>query len=124
MKLIAYNCSPTSDEKTARLRKAVEEAGGKWKEATQMSEHELAATVREDGVDVLVELTGHTANNRLGVMAQRPAPIQVKRVLLGIFFLSYFLPVLGANKRVHSRSDGCPTTVCSSHESSRTSCAG
>ena len=33
--------------------------------------------VREDKVDILVELTGHTANNKLGMMACRPAPIQV-----------------------------------------------
>ncbi len=33
--------------------------------------------VRSDGVQVLVELTGQTANNRLGVMAMQPAPVQV-----------------------------------------------
>ena len=44
---------------------------------TALPERELAAMVHEDGVDVLVELTGHTAHNRLGVMALRPAPVQV-----------------------------------------------
>lgn len=33
--------------------------------------------VRDDKVDILVELTGHTANNKLGMMACRPAPVQV-----------------------------------------------
>eukprot|EP01052_Picozoa_sp_SAG31_P010432 SAG31_NODE_572_length_13974_cov_28.935640_2_plen_361_part_00 len=33
--------------------------------------------VQNDGVDILVELTGHTANNRLDLMALRPAPVQV-----------------------------------------------
>lgn len=45
---------------------------------TALPERELAALVRKDGVDVLVELTGHTAHNRLGVMALRPAPVQVR----------------------------------------------
>jgi len=39
--------------------------------------------VREDKVDILVELTGHTANNKLGMMACRPAPVQV---CLRLFF--------------------------------------
>lgn len=76
VKLIMYNCSPTEDTKTRRLRAAVQDGGGSWQEATALSEQQLAQRVRDDGVDILVELTGHTAHNRLGVMAQRPAPIQ------------------------------------------------
>ena len=37
----------------------------------------LARLIRQDRVDLLVELTGHTASNRLGTMAMRPAPVQV-----------------------------------------------
>jgi predicted O-linked N-acetylglucosamine transferase (SPINDLY family) len=43
--------------------------------------------VREDKVDILVELTGHTANNKLGMMACRPAPVQVCLFLFFFFFL-------------------------------------
>jgi hypothetical protein len=39
---------------------------------------ELAQLIRRDRVDVLVELTGHTAHNRLGAVARRPAPIQAR----------------------------------------------
>lgn len=46
--------------------------------------------VREDKVDILVELTGHTANNRLGMMACRPAPIQVFQSS-HVVFLIHFL---------------------------------
>ena len=84
VKLIAYTCSPTQDSKTELLKAAVEDSGGKWTEVLHMSEQELAALVQEDEVDILVELTGHTANNRLGVMAQRPAPIQVSAAVLNI----------------------------------------
>lgn len=51
--------------------------GGLWREAYGIDEKKVASMVREDKIDILVELTGHTANNRLGVMACRPAPVQV-----------------------------------------------
>ena len=59
------------------LRRATEAAGGEWADVAHLSEAELADVVRGDGVQILVELTGHTANNRLGVCALRPAPVQV-----------------------------------------------
>ena len=37
----------------------------------------LGVQVQQDKVDILVELTGHTAHNQLGCMALRPAPVQV-----------------------------------------------
>jgi predicted O-linked N-acetylglucosamine transferase (SPINDLY family) len=47
-------------------------------------------------VDVLVELTGHTANNRLGTMAMRPAPVQARangcsfgKETAGFYFFMY-----------------------------------
>ncbi|WOH02614.1 hypothetical protein DCAR_0522003 [Daucus carota subsp. sativus] len=39
----------------------------------------VASMVREDKADILVELTGHTANNKLGMMASKPAPVQHSR---------------------------------------------
>ena len=42
-----------------------------------LPEAELAERMRANRCDVLVELTGHTAGNRLGVLAMRPAPVQV-----------------------------------------------
>ena len=74
---IVYSCVPRPDAKTARLRGAVEAAGGLWREVLALSEADLAQLVRADKVDILVDLTGHTANNRLGTFAMRPAPIQV-----------------------------------------------
>jgi predicted O-linked N-acetylglucosamine transferase (SPINDLY family) len=59
------------------LKEAVSRIRGTWRECAGLSERQLAEAIRADHVDVLVELTGHTANNRLGTMALRPAPVQV-----------------------------------------------
>jgi len=77
VRCIVYSATPKPDERTVHLRAATERAGGEWRDVARLSEEELAAMVRADGVDILVELTGHTANNRLGVLAQRPSPVQV-----------------------------------------------
>ncbi|PHJ22999.1 putative udp-n-acetylglucosamine--peptide n-acetylglucosaminyltransferase spindly [Cystoisospora suis] len=50
----------------------------KWKSITGMPDGEVAKMIRdEDQIDILVELAGHTAHNRLDVLAYKPAPIQV-----------------------------------------------
>lgn len=51
--------------------------GGLWRDIYGIDEKKVAQMVREDKVDILVELTGHTANNKLGALACRPAPVQV-----------------------------------------------
>ena len=43
----------------------------------KLDDRELAQTLRDDGIDVAVEMVGHLSNNRFGALAFRPAPIQV-----------------------------------------------
>lgn len=61
------------DDVTARLRALVDQ----WHDTVGLSDEELAAAIRGADIDVLVDLAGHTANNRLLALARKPAPVQM-----------------------------------------------
>ncbi|MGJ5036814.1 MULTISPECIES: tetratricopeptide repeat protein [unclassified Bradyrhizobium] len=72
-KVICYSCSPLVDSVTEQCKAA---ADG-WVDGSQLSDDELADRIQADQVDILVDLSGHSAGNRLTVFARKPAPIQV-----------------------------------------------
>ena len=47
-----------------------------WINVKSMTDDELAERIRQDRIDILVDLASHTASNRLGVFARKPAPVQ------------------------------------------------
>ncbi|KAM0939792.1 putative protein O-GlcNAc transferase [Dioscorea sansibarensis] len=75
-KVVVYSAVVKADAKTHKFRDRVLKKGGLWREIYGIDEKKVACMIRDDKVDILVELTGHTANNRLGMMACRPAPVQ------------------------------------------------
>ena len=70
---ICYSDGRTRDGLTARFQAAA----AIWRDAGHSSDEQLADQIREDRIDVLFDLSGHTAHNRLLVFARKPAPIQV-----------------------------------------------
>jgi protein O-GlcNAc transferase len=60
------------DDISARIR-----AVSAWHHVDGFTDDDLATAIRSVGVDILFDLSGHTAGHRLKMFAQRPAPIQV-----------------------------------------------
>merc|ERR1712080_544492 len=58
---------------TQRLKGLVKSEN--WKDIYGVQTHEVAAKIKNDCIDILVELTGHMAGNRLDVMATKPTPV-------------------------------------------------
>lgn len=48
-----------------------------WRDISNQSDDACAALIRQDSIDILVDLSGHTARNRLMLFARKPAPLQV-----------------------------------------------
>eukprot|EP01119_Soliformovum_irregulare_P023651 TRINITY_DN8305_c0_g1_i2.p1 TRINITY_DN8305_c0_g1~~TRINITY_DN8305_c0_g1_i2.p1 ORF type:complete len:788 (-),score=168.81 TRINITY_DN8305_c0_g1_i2:37-2400(-) len=72
-RIYCYSNVTCEDAKTQRLKEMVEF----WRDIRAMSAEEAVKHVVNDKIDILIELTGHTAGNRLDVMALKPAPIQI-----------------------------------------------
>lgn len=70
---ICYANAPQKDDMTAHLG----ELAGDWRETYTMNDDEVAAQIRADKIDILVDLAGHTGLNRMLTFARRPAPVQI-----------------------------------------------
>ena len=85
----AYASQTRRDALTDRLEAGVE----RWHWVHGRDDGQLAALVAADGIDILVDLSGHTAGNRMALFAGRAAPVQVS--WLG-WFATTGLPTMDA----------------------------
>ena len=71
--LFAYSNTKNPDSHTERLKGCFDQ----WIDVAQLSDEAMAQRIYDDGIDILVDMAGHTKGNRLLAFAMCPAPIQV-----------------------------------------------
>ncbi len=69
-------CYSNTDETDARTLE-MQQQGHCWRSIAGIDDLRAAEQIHADAVDILVDLSGHTRGNRLGVFARRPAPVQI-----------------------------------------------
>jgi predicted O-linked N-acetylglucosamine transferase (SPINDLY family) len=80
---------------SSTLRRRIEGGFEHFVDVRDMSEQELAEQVRSLEIDIAVDLMGFTKNSRIGIMARRPAPIQINYLgyigTMGADFIDYVI---------------------------------
>ncbi len=73
VELFFYTDLQNEDEVTARYKTYADH----WIVCAGLSDEEMAERIRNDHIDIMVDLAGHTEKNRLGVFALKPAPVSL-----------------------------------------------
>ena len=91
VEVFAYAELMQEDAVTARCKSYVEH----WIPTLGLTDAAMAERIRADGIDILVDLAGHTNKNRLGVFALKPAPVSATWLgyctTTGLKAIDYFL---------------------------------
>lgn len=91
VEVYAYAELAWEDEVTARYKEYV----AHWVPTTGLTDSALAKRIRADGIDILVDLAGQTAKNRLGMFARKPAPVSISWLgygyTTGLTAIDYYL---------------------------------
>lgn len=87
----AYAEISKEDSVTQRYKSYIDH----WIPTLGMSDETLAQRIREDGIDILIDIAGHTAGNRLGTFTLKPAPVSVSWLgfgyTTGLTAMDYYL---------------------------------
>lgn len=101
--LIAYYSAPQEDSHTLKLKSHFDE----WQSLMGKSDVVAAKLIHDDAIDILIDLSGHTSGNRLGIFAYKPAPIQIT-------WLGYFATT-GLKEIDYLLGDPYVTPECEQH---------
>ncbi|MBF0380098.1 MAG: tetratricopeptide repeat protein [Magnetococcales bacterium] len=71
--IYCYAGNLDSDDLTAKFKRYAY----KWLQTSHLDDAQLAEQIKNDGIDILIDLAGHTRGNRLLTFARKPAPIQI-----------------------------------------------
>lgn len=71
--IYCYSDVRKEDAVTGQLRKLAHH----WRAIAHLDDEQADKLIRTDEIDILVDLAGHTGDNRLGVFARKPAPVQI-----------------------------------------------
>ncbi len=72
--LFAYSFGPDDD---SAMRRRLEAGFDHFVDIRALSPSEAARRIQDDGIDILIDLKGHTQNARTAIFAHRPAPVQL-----------------------------------------------
>lgn len=90
--VVLYSHGP---EDGSAMRERMKQAGERFVEVSKLSDRDVAQMIRNDRIDVLVDLKGHTRDGRLGIFAYRPAPVQATYLgfpgTTGADYMDYFI---------------------------------
>lgn len=91
LSLHAYSNYAGEDAMSVHLRRMF----ASWTPVATMSDDQLASRIESDAIDILIDLSGHTAHNRLPVFARKPAPLQASWIgypgSTGLTAIDYYL---------------------------------
>jgi len=86
-----YHNRRVEDATSRRLRALAHQ----WRHVDQLDDLALAAQIRADRIDILIDLSGHTGHNRLPALAYKPAPVQASWLgypnTTGLAAIDYYL---------------------------------
>ena len=90
-KIYCYYSDKNEDNSTKEIKKYTDH----WRPIARLNHDVVAEQIRADQLDILVDLGGHTAGNRLQVLALKPAPVQISWIgyfnTTGLRAMDYFI---------------------------------